>query len=184
MLLSVLLLFSFALHSRADTKCFIQDEGKEDLYHIVRQDCIEVAKLMIHGDKAHAPMTFSRKEGVGFQVPHEWALKGTCLIAINVVAEDDEVVFSVAKMAHTVATIIHECVDNPDFDKLGGKDECGPKQKIIVVVAGKPVDAMESSMNITLAQFSTSSGSLMSTPNVQDSGSLTSRRGGKYITRT
>ena len=139
MFVLVLLLFSFALRARAASRCYVQDKGDDDVYRAARQDCIEVAKLMIHGDKAYAPMVFSRKEGVGFKVPHEWAFKeGTCFISINTVEEDDEVVYSVAKMARTVATIIHDCLDNPAFDKLGGKGECGPEQKISVTVAGKP----------------------------------------------
>ena len=149
MLIFIMLIFS--LQILADSMCFIhQPPGKEDLHQIAsRKDCIEVARLMIKGDKAYAPMLFTRKEGIGFQVPHTWALKGTCFISIDMMEEDDEETFTLAKMAVIVATIIHDCVDNPAFDRLGGQQKCGPHRRIMLIVAGKDVDTLK--FNITMA---------------------------------
>ena len=166
MVIFILLLLSVALQIRADSWCFVPDEmeQEEDLWYITnRQDCIEVARLMISGDKAYAPMKFTRKENVGFQVPHVWALKGSCYVGIDMVEEDDEETFSLAKMALNVAAIIHDCVDNPDSNALGGKQDCGPHLRISILVAGKNPDDM--GPNITMANA-------RSAPSFMSAGSL------------
>ena len=193
MLIFILLILS--LQILADSSCFLHNPpGEEDLLRIEdRQDCLRVARLMIAGDKAGAPMLFTRKKGIGFEVPHIWALKGTCYISIDMMEDDDEEVFSLVQMALTVAIIIHDCVDNPDFDRLGGKQECGPHRRINVEVAGKEVDAIES--NITMANtalfrmyrnrdssphLSSVSKSFSSGSRSQGSGSWVARKDGTY----
>lgn len=124
-------------------RCYPSDAP---LLPAVTKDCTSIVDMMLKGDKSHAPMHFSRKAGRGFKVPHRWAY-GSCVVVIDL-AEDAEDTMSMSTIANTALGIMHLCVDRPGLPSLGGREYTGPKDKMLVLLAGRtkrsPIGSLES----------------------------------------
>lgn len=101
----------------------------------VTKDCTTVVDMMLAGDKSQAPMHFSRKAGQGYQVPHRW-IYGSCVVLINLVDEAEDTM-SISTIANTALGIMHLCVSRPGTPGLGGREYTGPKDKMLVLLAGR-----------------------------------------------
>ena len=83
------------------------------------------------GEKALAPITFSRNPDAGFKVPHSWSY-GDCVVIIDVVqpgAEETTTFAAVFKRAFDLAV---ECVIKPPH--FGGKSRLGTSGMLDVVI--------------------------------------------------
>lgn len=99
-----------------------------------------MADLLLKGDKAHAPIHWSRHEGVGWRLPTMWDVWGkSCFITMDMLPEyqEDEVVFAPDRVAHVAVDIINHCQTSRILPRLGGREEVGPEGKAIVILAGK-----------------------------------------------
>ena len=88
---------------------------------------------MVHGDKADAPMLFSRT--IGFSLPHRWEW-GTCIIAIDVVQADGHDIFRLSHIGFAVLDIVDNCVTN-DIHEVGGKTRIGSENAMRLFVIGR-----------------------------------------------
>lgn len=94
----------------------------------------------MEGDKAHAPMHWSRHKDVGWTLPVMWDIWGkSCFVTVDMLPGyyEDEVVFPPDAIARTAVNIINWCQTSPKMPKLGGRDVVGPEKKTIVILAGK-----------------------------------------------
>ncbi|KAL8933112.1 MAG: hypothetical protein Q9211_005955 [Gyalolechia sp. 1 TL-2023] len=139
------LLFSLLRGVSAKPACFNQARfPRPPLYPADIDDCVFVAQLILQGDKANAPIHWSRQEGVGWKLPHMWDVWGkSCFISLDMLREfkEDEVVFAPAKVAQVAVDIINVCQSSLDLPGLGGRDVVGPEGKTVVILAGKVPEA-------------------------------------------
>lgn len=91
--------------------------------------------MISEGDKASAPMTFSRDPKRGFQVPHHW-LNDTCVVIIDLVKDQDDTM-KLSEIAFTSALIMNLCIARPGHANLGGSELSGPALSMKVIVAGR-----------------------------------------------
>lgn len=94
----------------------------------------------MEGDKARAPMHWSRHKDVGWTLPVMWDIWGkSCFVTVDMLAGyyEDEVVFPPVAIATTAVDIINWCMTSPKLPKLGGRDVVGPEKKTVVILAGK-----------------------------------------------
>lgn len=99
-----------------------------------------MANIIRKGDKAHAPMHWSRRRGEGWRLPTLWDVRGkSCFITMDMLPEfeDDVTVFPLEAVAETVLSIINWCQTSPRLPHLGGRETVGPEGKAIVILAGK-----------------------------------------------
>lgn len=138
-MLLFLLLVAFLLKpAHCKPQCFIQKPHSPPLGIPTLHDCLNVANFIIHGDKASAPMTFSRNPTHGFQVPYAWDdLPGTCSVRIDMLSDADEDTFPMTRIASKVADIVEVCLLDEEMPGLGGRDLVGPKQEMRVFVSGR-----------------------------------------------
>lgn len=101
----------------------------------VTKDCTTIIDMMLAGDKSQAPMRFSRIAGQGYQVPHRWVY-GSCVVLIDLV-EVAEDTMSISTIANTALGIMHLCVGRAGTPGLGGREYTGPKDKMLVLLAGR-----------------------------------------------
>lgn len=143
MTLYVLSSFLFSLLScvSATPACFKQaGYPRPPLYPAEIDDCVFMAELILKGDKAHAPIHWSRQEGVGWKLPVIWDVWGkSCFISMDMLPQfkEDEVVFAPAKVAQVAVDIINVCQSSSELPGLGGREVVGPEQKAFVILAGK-----------------------------------------------
>ncbi|KAL8750657.1 MAG: hypothetical protein Q9184_006348 [Pyrenodesmia sp. 2 TL-2023] len=121
--------------------CFSQPaRPRPQLLRAVLQDCLDIAELIIQGDKAYAPMHWSRHKDVGWTLPVMWDIWGkSCFVTVDMLPGyyDDVVVFPPEAIARTAVNIINWCQTSPKMPNLGGRDVVGPEEKTIVILAGK-----------------------------------------------
>ena len=113
-------------------RCYPSDSP---LLPAVAADCASIVDMMLEGDKRHAPMHFSRKPGRGFQVPHRW-VNSTCVVVIDLVG-DEEDTMSMWQIAMAATWILNLCVGRPGRPSLGGREYTGPKDAMLVLLAGR-----------------------------------------------
>lgn len=121
--------------------CFAQPaRPRQQLFRAGLQDCLDIAEYIMEGDKAHAPMHWSRQKHVGWTLPVMWDIWGkSCFVTVDMLPGyyEDEVVFPPDAIARTVVDIINWCQTSPRMPKLGGRDVVGPEEKTVVILAGK-----------------------------------------------
>lgn len=137
-MLLYLVLLSLALFIRSTLSdtigCFAQSRApRQRLIPTTFKACYELSKFLIHHDKAHAAIHFSRKPGAGFQVPDHW-VSGNCVLAIDVHSDDDEDELSFKDIAVEAGAIMVRCVARPPH--LGGTQFVGPKRVMNVTIVG------------------------------------------------
>ena len=136
LLFLVLLPLAFSIPSTlSDTiGCFAQSAApRQRLVPTTFKACYELSKFLIQHDKAQGAFTFSRKPGVGYQVPEHW-FSGNCVLAIDVHSEDDEETLSFKDIAVEAGAIMVRCVANPPH--LGGTQFVGRRRVMNVTVIG------------------------------------------------
>lgn len=74
------------------------------------------------GEKALAPVIFSRSKDAGFQVPESWTY-GQCTIEIDMITEDIEETTTFAAIFKRAFDLTKECVIHPPH--LGGRSLLG-----------------------------------------------------------
>ena len=135
----LLLLAFFYLTAYCTLHCLRQSPHFPILYPPVFDDCLKLAEFIISGDKAEAPITFSRNPELGFPVPYSWDyLPGTCMVHIGMMSNADEDTFAMTWIAFKVADIVEACMLDLKMPGLGGHDLVGPKQRMKVFVEGRP----------------------------------------------
>lgn len=141
-ILTTLLVSSFFLPSvTSRPQCFAQPApGRPPLLRADLQDCLAIADIILKGDKAHAPMHWSRVSGMGWRLPTLWDIWGSsCFVSMDMLPEyeGDVVVFAPDVVAKTAVNIINWCQTSARLPRLGGREETGPELKTIVIMAGK-----------------------------------------------
>ena len=68
-------------------------------------------------------------------MPHRWVY-GSCVAVIDLVG-DVEDTMSMTTIANTALGIMHLCVSRPGIPRLGGREYTGPKDKMLVLLAGR-----------------------------------------------
>ena len=132
----ILLPFALSIPSTlSDTiGCFAQSANpRQRLIPTTFKACYELSKFLIHHDKSQGGITFSRKPGVGFQVPEHW-VSGNCVLAIDVHSADDEDTLSFKDIAVEAGAVMVRCVAKPPH--LGGTQFVGRKKVMNVTIIG------------------------------------------------
>ncbi|KAL8689003.1 MAG: hypothetical protein Q9224_004746 [Gallowayella concinna] len=100
-------------------------------------DCINAARKITFGDKAAAPMHFSKSPNVGMQVPESW-FSGTCGVRIDVKRQEDEDTFPLIDVANAASLLAQRCSDFQQRSSgVGGLGYIGPKKVVAIVVFGQ-----------------------------------------------
>lgn len=101
------------------------------------------------GEKALAPLSFSRDPGAGFTVPYTWH-SGSCAIEIDVLREDDMERSTFAAIFKRAFDIAVNCVIQPPH--LGGKGLVGEKEWLKVWMYSKESSPglVESNLNVSV----------------------------------
>lgn len=146
-------------------QCFAQPaHGRAPLFRADLQDCLAISEILLKGDKAHAPMHWSRVPGMGWKLPALWDIWGSsCFITMDMLPEysDDVVVFAPDVVAKTAFNIIEWCQTSERLPHLGGREETGPELKAIVIMAGKipekgPMPPGHPRLRLSFPRFNTS----------------------------
>ena len=98
-------------------------------------DCASLIDLIVVGDKASAPMQFSRDPQRGFRVPHGW-INDTCTIVIDLWNGKDDTM-KLTEIAFTAATVMHFCIGRSGHPNLDGRGFAGPTMSMTVILGGK-----------------------------------------------
>lgn len=85
------------------------------------------------GEKALAPVSFSRDIGAGFTVPYSWDFS-RCAISIDVAREDQRAQSTFAAIFKRAYDIMVECVIKPPH--LGGRGLVGEDDQLKVLIYG------------------------------------------------
>ncbi|KAL8733661.1 MAG: hypothetical protein Q9181_003519, partial [Wetmoreana brouardii] len=126
MILSILFVLAAVNWAGAVPGCWRQSPpDRPQLQPTIFKHCLEVAKLLAKLDKAHAPILFSRRPGMGYKLPQHWAI-GTCLATLDMHSDDDEETVSFMDIAIETGTLSGTCVAQPPH--LGGTAVLGPKK--------------------------------------------------------
>ncbi|KAL8801526.1 MAG: hypothetical protein Q9223_006977 [Gallowayella weberi] len=134
---------SFVTAVGSKPQCFSQPAPGHSRARLVPaelNDCIFMSQLLLKGDKAHAPMHWSRDKRLGWKLPTMWDVWGSsCFVTMDMLPEydDDMVVFAMDAVAHVVVDIINWCQTSEQLPHLGGREVVGPEAKTIVILAGK-----------------------------------------------
>ena len=78
-------------------------------------------------------MTFSRKRGVGYQVPRQW-ISGTCVLAIDMISDEAEDTLTFHEIGLDAYVLALGCVIHPPH--LGGKRLVGLRKLLTVTIFG------------------------------------------------
>ena len=129
---SFLICIVFSFKVLAEIKCF---GHSEQLSKIKVDDCADIFEVMQKVDKVWAPMHFTRDGDQGYKVPHRWH-KSSCTLLIDMLEEEDDDVFPLGLVIQSASNIVRACVMEPGMPGLGGRNLIGPKEKMLLVVAG------------------------------------------------
>ncbi|KAL8686065.1 MAG: hypothetical protein Q9218_007375 [Villophora microphyllina] len=100
-------------------------------------DCVEAARRIAYGSKAHAPMHFSRDPNVGMELPESWSY-GSCVIRLDVKGAEDEDTFNMILVANAASLIAERCsAKTPSSPGLGGLGLIGPKKVVLIFIYGR-----------------------------------------------
>lgn len=132
MLKSLLIGLFFTLEVLAVRKCF---GPSPKISPIDANDCADIFEIMEGMDKVRAPMHFSRDKSKGFELPHRWNIK-SCTVLIDMLEEGDEDTFPLADVIQAASDLVRACIMAPGMSKLGGRNYIGPKEQMLLIVAG------------------------------------------------
>ena len=97
------------------------------------KDCRRLIRWMNSFDKDKNPMTFTRKPGVGYQVPRQWIL-GTCVLGIDMISDEAEDMLTFHEIGVEAYILALGCVIHPPH--LGGERSVGPRKLLNVTIWG------------------------------------------------
>ena len=118
-------------------QCFHRQLHDIQMKPIHYPDCIKAAEKATFGDKAGAPMHFSRDPHSGMQLPELWA-HGSCVVRIDMKQQEDQDTFSLFIVANAASLIAQKCSDfTPSSPGLGGLGLVGPKKVVTLFVYGR-----------------------------------------------
>ncbi|KAI4250899.1 MAG: hypothetical protein LQ352_005194 [Teloschistes flavicans] len=112
-------------------KCY---PSNAPLAPVTISDCLSVIEWINEGDKADAPINFSRDKQRGFKVPHNW-LNDSCVVVIDV-EDGRDMTMTMAQIAFAAAKIMAYCFGRHGLPDLGGRDNAGPELQMMVILAG------------------------------------------------
>lgn len=139
---------AFALSTPYAPMCFTATPG---LKKIDPSDCADVLEIIMQGDKFRAPMTFTRKDGVGYKLPEKWNVK-SCNVVIDMTNDDDEETFPMATVAQSASDLLQACVLDLRYPGVGGRWLIGPNKKVMMILAGiREIDTEKKTENKTLS---------------------------------
>ena len=98
------------------------------------------------GEKALAPVSFSREPDAGFPVPSKWD-HGDCIVEIDVLQEGEKEISTFAAIFKRAFNIAVDCVIKPP--NLGGHGLVGTNQRLGVVIRG-PNPEVGSNVNVSV----------------------------------
>lgn len=78
-------------------------------------------------------MTFTRKRGVGYQVPRQW-ISGTCVLAIDMISDEAEDTLTFYEIGQVAYILALGCVIHPPH--LGGERSVGERKLLNVTIFG------------------------------------------------
>lgn len=113
-------------------RCFRRDVP---LHRPNPKDCQDLIKMITVGDKASAPINFSRNLGRGFKVPHHW-VQDSCVVIIDLLEDKDEIM-KLTEIAFAAQLVSAICIGRPGYPDLGGSELAGPRMGMKVAVAGR-----------------------------------------------
>ena len=115
-------------------------------------ECKQAIKDIPMGEKALAPISFSRDPGPGFTVPYVWDV-GNCAIEIDVVRKDTVATSTFAAVFKRAFDIAVECVIQPPH--LGGKGLVGADELLKVAIYGVhpavPSRSLDEASNVSVS---------------------------------
>ena len=127
--------FSFS----ATLACWGQNSPHEPQLMPLRYiDCKQAILNIPMGEKALAPLSFSRDPDAGFTVPYIWDY-GSCAIGIDLLRNDDREISTFAAIFKRAFDIAVECVIKSPH--LGGRGFVGENGRLMVSIRGADSDA-------------------------------------------
>lgn len=114
--------------------CFDPRASRRGLYPTNIRDCFNAARYIVQHIEPFRPVSFARRQGVGFKLPRVVRSK-TCVISIDVMQDDEEDVF-VPLLVFSAATDLASRCTQGMFD-LGGRTTVGPRKVVNVVILGR-----------------------------------------------
>ena len=106
---------------------------KSHLVPTTFKDCRRLIKWVNSFDQDRHPMTFSRKRGVGYQVPHQW-IAGTCVLGIDMISDEAEDTLTFHEIGVEAYVLALGCVIHPPH--LGGERSVGSRKLLNVTIWG------------------------------------------------
>ena len=88
---------------------------------------------MVQTGKPKAPITFSRKAGLGYKVPDYWTV-GNCALTIDMHSDEDIDTMSFFDIAIEAGVVNARCVARPPH--FGGTHIVGPRKVMNVTLLG------------------------------------------------
>ncbi|KAI4200119.1 MAG: hypothetical protein LQ350_004158 [Teloschistes chrysophthalmus] len=135
--LLALLLFAATHCALVGAGCFKQGPpGTPQLSPAIFKHCIDPIKELAKLDKAHAPIAFSRKRGIGYPLPQRWFSK-SCWINLDMHNADDEDFASFMDISIEAGTLAASCVAQPPH--LGGTVPVGAGKVMNITILGIPL---------------------------------------------
>ena len=112
--------------------CFDQnDPGRPQLQPLTYTKCRQAVQNIPMGEKALAPITFSRNPDAGFRVPHSWSYED-CVVIVDTVDDDAEETTTFAAVFKRAFDLAVECVIKPPH--FGGRSRIGTSGMLDIVI--------------------------------------------------
>ena len=112
--------------------CFGQnDPGRPQLQPLTYTKCRQAVQNIPMGEKALAPITFSRNPDAGFRVPHSWSYED-CVVIVDTVDDDAEETTTFAAVFKRAFDLAVECVIKPPH--FGGRSRIGTEGMLDIVI--------------------------------------------------
>lgn len=121
-------------NSSNNDDCFNPATPRRGLYPAEEQDCLNAAAELFNVRDPFHPITFARRNNVGFKLPKVFR-NGTCVISIDVVNERDSDKFKPWLVYSTAVDLAHRCTQGAF--RFGGRTTAGPKKVVDVLVFGR-----------------------------------------------
>ncbi|KAL8702812.1 MAG: hypothetical protein Q9201_004028 [Fulgogasparrea decipioides] len=134
MILNIFLILVVVNWAGAVPGCWRQNPpDRQQLQPTIFKQCLEIAKFLAKVDKTDAPVSFSRRPGIGYKVPQHWVI-GTCVATLDMHSDEDEDTASFMEIAIETGTLSAACVAKPPH--LGGTAVLGPKKVMNITILG------------------------------------------------
>ncbi|CAD6567775.1 MAG: hypothetical protein ASARMPREDX12_009455 [Alectoria sarmentosa] len=132
--------------------CFNPATPRRGLYPAKEQDCLNAAKELYNLRDPFRPITFARRNNVGFRLP-KVVRSGTCVISIDVMRDSDKDFFKPWLVYITARDIAHRCTQGAF--RFGGRNVTGPKEVVDVLVFGRIWPIEKGAIEPTISESAT-----------------------------